>query len=208
MILSGSTRQVAAAAEQATITAVNTAANSGLSGGVTTGAADLRIDTSSLVAFSDTTLNASDRFPVEDDSDASDPIKALSVGVLASFMAGGSSTIDATGGRLMVPNDGIDTDQIADQAVETAQIRNGAVIEQKLDATNTPTNGQFLTYGGGNRFTWVNAPSGGTGDITAVNTPDAGGLSGGVTSGAATLTLISAALRLFRLPIFRPAINL
>ena len=59
--------------------------------------------------------------------------------------------LDLTGQEFSIANGGVDTAQIAGEAV------NGA----KLDATNTPTAGQFLTANLDNTFTWV-TPAAGT----------------------------------------------
>ena len=128
----------------------------------------LRID--NLSVMSSTDLAAQDEFVIDDNSDGgSRSLRRLSVGSLAAFHAGTSSTITSSDGRLSVTV--------------------GSIDETYLDATNSPTSGQVLSYGGSDQFTWIDAGSGGTGDITAVNTASTSGLSGGATSGAVDLEL-------------------
>ena len=57
----------------------------------------------------------------------------------------------------------ITTAKLADSNVTTAKIANGAITEPKLSASNSPTNGQVLSYNGSN-FTWVTQSSGGGSD--------------------------------------------
>ena len=57
----------------------------------------------------------------------------------------------------------VTTAKIADSAVTTAKVANDAITEPKLSASNTPANGQILSYNGTN-FTWVTASAGGSGD--------------------------------------------
>ncbi len=57
----------------------------------------------------------------------------------------------------------VTTTKVADSAVTSAKIANDAITEPKLSASNTPANGQILSFNGTN-FTWVNASAGGSGD--------------------------------------------
>lgn len=57
----------------------------------------------------------------------------------------------------------VTTAKVADSAVTSAKIANDAITEPKLSASNTPTDGQILSFNGTN-FTWVNASAGGSGD--------------------------------------------
>jgi len=70
---------------------------------------------------------------------------------LQTALDGKASTTDPRFTDQRVPTDG---------SVSAAKIAADAVTEPKLSATNTPTNGQILSFNGTN-FTWVNAPSGG-----------------------------------------------
>lgn len=56
----------------------------------------------------------------------------------------------------------VTTAKIADANVTTVKIANDAITEPKLSASNTPANGQVLSYNGSN-FTWVTPSSGGGG---------------------------------------------
>ena len=123
------------------ITAVTTASGSGLSGGVTTGAADLALDIAGLTNLSSTALADNDILFIGDVSDAADPRKHLTVGGLMSFATAGESTTDSGGGKIRVANRGIDVAQ--------------------LSITGTPTTGQFISYDGSG-MEWATPSGGGT----------------------------------------------
>ena len=85
--------------------------------------------------------------------------------VLSSDGDGSFTWIDEGAGEAYTAGTGLDlTGQefsIANGGVDTAQIAADAVDGGKLDATNTPTAGQFLTANLDNTFTWV-TPAAGT----------------------------------------------
>jgi hypothetical protein len=70
--------------------------------------------------------------------------------------------LQTSGQAVVATNDTRLSDQRVptDNSVTAAKLQSDAVTEPKLSATNTPTNGQLLSYNGTN-FTWVAAPTGG-----------------------------------------------
>ena len=93
---------------------------------------------------------------------------------------------DAGGGTITVANSGSETAavtlKVADDGIDSDQIADGAVDLAHLSATGTKSSSTYLR--GDN--TWATV-SGGSGDITAVVAGD--GLTGGATSGSATLDI-------------------
>ncbi|MEF8939936.1 MAG: hypothetical protein V5A22_08815, partial [Salinivenus sp.] len=85
--------------------------------------------------------------------------------------------------QLGVAGGGITTARLADEAVTTPKVDEGAITESKLAVSNTPSEGQVLGYDD-SALTWTNASSG---DITEVNA--GGGLSGGGDDGDVTLSI-------------------
>ena len=96
--------------------------------------------------------------------------------------------LNLTAGVLGISDAGVDTDQLADEAVVASKLAqssvtqnklsNGsvsadkigvnAVTEEKLNITNTGIAGQVLSYAGANNFTWVAASEAGVEDLSGV----------------------------------------
>jgi len=74
------------------------------------------------------------------------------------LQSGGSAVVITSDARLT------DTRTPSDGSVTAAKIANDAITEPKLNAANTPANGQVLSYNGTN-FTWI-TPSAGSADPT------------------------------------------
>jgi len=74
------------------------------------------------------------------------------------LQAGGAAVVITSDARLT------DTRTPSDGSVTAAKIANDAITEPKLNAANTPANGQVLSYNGTN-FTWI-TPSAGSADPT------------------------------------------
>jgi len=66
-------------------------------------------------------------------------------------------------------------------------VSNGSITSGSLNVSNTGTNGQILSKNNSGGFTWIDATSGGSGDITDVVAGT--GLTGGAIAGSATLSL-------------------
>ena len=128
------------------ITAVTTATGSGLSGGVTTGAAHLALDIAGLTNQSSTALDDSDILFLGDVSDSSDPRKHLTIGGLMSFATAGEATMDSGGGKLRVARGGVTTQEIADNTV----------TEPKLQIAGNPGTDNLLSWDG-SALRWIPA---------------------------------------------------
>ena len=104
-------------------------------------------------------------------------------------------------GRNELDSDSVDASKIASGAVTNVKVATGAINARTLDASQTLptcTNEQIVEWDTSltpDGWACIEKPSGGTGsgDISAVNTPATGGLAGGRTSGAVSLTLRSCA---------------
>lgn len=74
-----------------------------------------------------------------------------------------TGTLQSAGNAVVTTTDTRLTDTRTPTAgsVVAASIASDAITEPKLNATNTPANGQLLSYNGAN-FTWVAAPAGGS----------------------------------------------
>lgn len=73
-------------------------------------------------------------------------------------------------GTTKLSDDAVTSVKIANSAVTTAKIADGAITEPKLSASNTPANGQILSWNG-SALVWTTPASGGGGSVwTAVST--------------------------------------
>lgn len=77
----------------------------------------------------------------------------------------------------------ISSSEIQTGAVTTAKLADGAVSDAKLSSSNTPVNGQLLSYNGTN-FTWVAAPTGGADPI----------MGGDISGNASTAQIVAGAV--------------
>lgn len=89
----------------------------------------------------------------------------------------GDITVSSSGSVWSIDDDAITADKISDNAVnsqkivdlsiQTEDLANYSIKPIKLDVTNTPTEGQILSYASfANNFTWVDAPTGGSASLT------------------------------------------
>ena len=156
------------------ITAVNTSAGSGLSGGATTGPVTLQIETDGTGIE----INGSNQLRLKD--------LGVATAKLAASSVTGAKILDAT----------VDTIDLADSSVTNQKIN--TVSPTKIvsgpaeyltyqPAASACTNGQTLKWNGMTGWECGNDDNAG-GDVTAVNTTFP--LSGGATSGAISLTLL------------------
>ena len=153
------------------ITAVTTAADSGLEGGSTSGDVALALSFSGLPAL--TTLSGGDYFAITDISD-SNTIKRKAIVDVGVYLVSGSTTLDhITNGLLEVAAGGVTARELADDTI----------TEPKLAIGNTPNTDQILGWDGSG-LSWLDA---GVGTITGVTAGT--GLDGGGTAGAVTLDI-------------------
>jgi len=83
--------------------------------------------------------------------------------VMGGDISGNASAASIVAGAVTttkIADSNVTTAKIADSNVTAVKLASDSVTEPKLSATNTPTNGQLLSYNGAN-FTWVAAPTGG-----------------------------------------------
>ena len=194
------------------ITAIVTDTNSGLAGGVTSGAADLTLDANNLAS---TTAVSSDYIIIEDVTDNSTKKALISdivdLGDITNVIAGtnlngggetGEVTLNLdttiTGLTSVTSTDFVgDLTGNADTATTLATSRNiaGQAFNGSADITidlgnlddvtiGTPASGEVLKYNGS---AWVNGTA--DGDITGIVTSATSGLDGGVLTGEATLVV-------------------
>ncbi|MDC0978298.1 hypothetical protein OAR44_02700 [Acidimicrobiia bacterium] len=194
------------------ITAIVTDTNSGLAGGVTSGAADLTLDANNLAS---TTAVTSDYIIIEDVTDNSTKKALISdivdLGDITNVIAGtnlngggetGEVTLNLdttiTGLTSVTSTDFVgDLTGNADTATTLATSRNiaGEAFNGSADVTidlgnlddvtiGTPASGEVLKYNGS---AWVNGTA--DGDITGIVTSATSGLDGGVLTGEATLVV-------------------
>jgi len=194
------------------ITAIVTDTNSGLAGGVTSGAADLTLDANNLAS---TTAVSSDYLVIQDVTDNSTKKALISdivdLGDITNVIAGtnlngGGETGEVTlnldttiTGLTSVTSTAFvgDLTGNADTATTLATSRNiaGQAFNGSADVTidlgnlddvtiGTPASGEVLKYNGS---AWVNGTA--DGDITGIVTSATSGLDGGVLTGEATLVV-------------------
>ena len=145
-----------------TITDIITPSVGGLSGGTSSGAATLSLNFDGLNVFQTTEINTADSFVVRDTSSSTEPYSSINLGRLVGHIAGNTTTLSESDGRMSVADGGITVTQLAD----------AAITEPKLFATNAPADGQILSYAGGTdvNFTWIDATGGGGGTNDYVDT--------------------------------------
>ena len=93
------------------ITGVLTAATGGLSGGAVSGDANLSLNFDGLNVFQTTEINSADSFVVRDASSSTVPYSSINLGRLVGHMAGNTSTLSESGGRMSVALGGINESQ-------------------------------------------------------------------------------------------------
>ena len=183
------------------ITSVSTASDSGLAGGADAGDVALSLDVKNLPIY-DTPLSHLDHLPITDESVAGDPTRRLTLDQYATWAAGqANGGIGAVDGKFHIqPNElllsttpanadrlvGWDQSAFVPRAFELDTLRSyfrtvaanpGGSPSDSL--TTISIDGTSYSIEGG----------GGTGDITAVNTPTNSGMLGGETTGDVTLGL-------------------
>ena len=112
---------------------VLTATTSGLMGGAVSGDANLSLNIDGLDDFQTTEADSADELILRDASSSTNPLRSMNIGRFVGRMAGNTSTLSESSGRLSVADGGIGTTQLAD----------AGVTEPKLFATNDPTVGRF-----------------------------------------------------------------
>ena len=171
------TLNVAAGGGTGDITAVTTAATSGLAGGTDSGAADLVLDFDRMTNTQVVFIEGTGRIAYERRVSGSGTMYHATFGqVFEALVDDTTLEWDNSGDHVRVKADGITNDQIAPNTIR----------EGRLAVSNTPTAGHVLSYESG-EMVWVEAP--GTGDITGIVTETSSGLQGGEASGEATLAL-------------------
>ena len=194
------------------ITAIVTDTNSGLAGGVTSGAADLTLDANNLASttavssdylvIQDVTDNSTKKALISDIVDLGDITEVVAGSNLNGGGASGSVTVNLdttiTGLTSVTSTDFVgDLTGNADTATTLATSRNiaGQAFNGSADITidlgnlddvtiGTPASGEVLKYNGS---AWVNGTA--DGDITGIVTSATSGLDGGVLTGEATLVV-------------------
>ena len=120
------------------ITRIITAGTSGLSGGTASGDATLSLDFTRLTPFSGGNLVAgSDLFVLRDSNGGNAPYRTVTKNTLANALSDGT-TLNVNNDAIRIANGGVDTTQLADESV----------TEDKLDIGNAPTLSQLLSWDG------------------------------------------------------------
>lgn len=97
--------------------------------------------------------------------------------------------------ELGIASGGVTTARLADDAVATAKVDDGAITEPKLAISNPASTGRVLSYGGSGQFEWVDPASGGLSTVTSDGTLTGDGTSGsplGVADNAITAARLAA----------------
>ena len=119
------------------ITNIETNADSGLQGGADSGDVTLQLDFDSLGSFVSTQLSLTDIFVVRDESTNTVPYRSIRKDELAIALITGN-TLAVTSGNIHVRSGGIDT----------AQLAGDAVTEPKLSMGNSPSLDQVIGWDG------------------------------------------------------------
>ena len=135
------------------ITSIITQAGSGLQGGADTGDVTLRFDFDDLTLLTSPNLSGTDLFVYRDLNSNTNPYKAITKNSLAMELVDGN-TLNVNNFNIRIAPGGVDTNQLADDAV----------TEDKLDIGNDPANNQVLGWDG-TGLLWTTV-SGGTSSST------------------------------------------
>ena len=169
------------------ITAVTTGGNSGLSGGATSGAADLEFDPDNLPTH--VNVDSGDLIPFGDVSATGTPPTNITYRNLAADLADVGIGAGTDGLHLEVSEIPAVTSLQGGDEIPFADDSQTNDDTRKVTVTNLAghlADGTTITADSDGVLT---ATSGGAGDITAVNTPNNSGLSGGDVSGDVDLAL-------------------
>ena len=122
----------------------------GLSGGTTSGDATLSLGFETLTSINRTQIAEDDYFVLRDNSAGNAPYRTVTKNVLALTLSD-DITLDVNNSTIRIAPGGVDTTQLADESV----------TEDKLDIGNTPTLSQLLSWDGSGLL-WATSTGGGS----------------------------------------------